>query len=90
VFCLLLTANPVPAGIFDSVTLIVKEPNGQFRPENEWTRQGTCLCSLDTICLFVMSRGALRCAVVVMQASCCCFTAFQSPELSLCLPFCAR
>jgi TAG lipase/steryl ester hydrolase/phospholipase A2/LPA acyltransferase len=28
-------------GIFDSVSLIVKEPNGQFRPENEWTRQGT-------------------------------------------------
>lgn len=26
-------------GIFDSVPLIVKEPNGQFRPENEWTRQ---------------------------------------------------
>eukprot|EP01032_Pedospumella_encystans_P008825 gene8825-10437_t len=26
-------------GIFDSVSLIVKEPNGQFRPENEWTRQ---------------------------------------------------
>mmetsp|Transcript_795 Transcript_795/g.1203 ORF Transcript_795/g.1203 Transcript_795/m.1203 type:complete len:869 (-) Transcript_795:244-2850(-) len=26
-------------GIFDSVSLIVKEPNGQFRPETEWTRQ---------------------------------------------------
>jgi TAG lipase/steryl ester hydrolase/phospholipase A2/LPA acyltransferase len=27
-------------GIFDSVSLIVKEPDGKFRPENEWTRQG--------------------------------------------------
>lgn len=26
-------------GIFDSISLIVKEPNGKFRPENEWTRQ---------------------------------------------------
>jgi hypothetical protein len=26
-------------GLFDSITLIVKEPNGIFRPENEWTRQ---------------------------------------------------
>jgi TAG lipase/steryl ester hydrolase/phospholipase A2/LPA acyltransferase len=27
-------------GIFDPITLIVKEPDGRFRPENEWTRQG--------------------------------------------------
>lgn len=27
-------------GIFDSFTLIVKEPNGNFSPENVWTRQG--------------------------------------------------
>jgi len=27
-------------GMFDSISLIVKEPNGQFRPEHEWTRQG--------------------------------------------------
>ena len=27
-------------GIFDSVQLVVKEPDGQFRPENEWTRKG--------------------------------------------------
>jgi TAG lipase/steryl ester hydrolase/phospholipase A2/LPA acyltransferase len=25
-------------GAFDPIHLIVKEPNGQFRPENEWTR----------------------------------------------------
>lgn len=25
-------------GVFDSITLIVKEPNGAFRPEHEWTR----------------------------------------------------
>lgn len=30
----------VPQGVFDAVTLVVKEPNGDFRPENEWTRQG--------------------------------------------------
>jgi hypothetical protein len=38
------TLYMMPAGIFDSVSLIVKEPNGQFRPENEWTRQGECAC----------------------------------------------
>lgn len=26
-------------GVFDSVDLIVKEPNGDFRPETEWTRE---------------------------------------------------
>jgi hypothetical protein len=36
-----------PSGIFDSVTLIVKEPNGQFRPENEWTRQGRCPSAVE-------------------------------------------
>jgi TAG lipase/steryl ester hydrolase/phospholipase A2/LPA acyltransferase len=25
-------------GVFDPIHLIIKEPNGQFRPENEWTR----------------------------------------------------
>ena len=30
--------------MFDSVSLIVKEPNGQFRPEHEWTRQ----CLVDS------------------------------------------
>lgn len=39
------------AGIFDSVSLIVKEPNGQFRPENEWTRQGECLLRSGCFCL---------------------------------------
>jgi TAG lipase/steryl ester hydrolase/phospholipase A2/LPA acyltransferase len=28
-------------GMFDSISLIVKEPNGQYRPEHEWTRKGT-------------------------------------------------
>lgn len=27
-------------GVFDSCVLIVKEPNGNFRPENEWVRSG--------------------------------------------------
>lgn len=27
-------------GVFDSATLIVKEPNGNFRPEHEWNAQG--------------------------------------------------
>eukprot|EP01034_Spumella_vulgaris_P025151 gene25151-31574_t len=27
-------------GVFDSVSLIVKEPDGSFRAENEWTRTG--------------------------------------------------
>lgn len=27
-------------GLFDAVSLIVKEPDGRFRPENEWTIQG--------------------------------------------------
>ena len=27
-------------GVFDSVALVVKEPNGDYRPENQWTRQG--------------------------------------------------
>jgi TAG lipase/steryl ester hydrolase/phospholipase A2/LPA acyltransferase len=27
-------------GIFDSFTLMVKEPNGNFSPDNVWTRQG--------------------------------------------------
>ncbi len=37
-------------GIFDSVSLIVKEPNGQFRPENEWTRQGDEISTLKWHC----------------------------------------
>ena len=27
-------------GVFDAVTLMVKEPNGEYRPEHEWSRQG--------------------------------------------------
>jgi TAG lipase / steryl ester hydrolase / phospholipase A2 / LPA acyltransferase len=27
-------------GVFDHTPLIVKEPTGEFRPENEWTRGG--------------------------------------------------
>jgi TAG lipase/steryl ester hydrolase/phospholipase A2/LPA acyltransferase len=27
-------------GVFDPINLIVKEPNGAYRPENEWTRTG--------------------------------------------------
>ena len=30
----------VLVGVFDAVPLMVKEPNGEFRPENEWTRGG--------------------------------------------------
>ena len=29
-------------GVFDAVPLMVKEPTGEFRPENEWTRGGKC------------------------------------------------
>lgn len=29
-------------GMFDSVDLMVKEPNGDFRPENEWSRELNC------------------------------------------------
>lgn len=29
-------------GVFDAVPLMVKEPNGEYRPENEWTRTGRC------------------------------------------------
>ncbi len=31
-------------GIFDSTPLYVKEPNGDYRPEHEWSRQGTVHC----------------------------------------------
>ena len=34
-------------GFFESSLLIVKEPNGAFRPEHEWTRQG--LLEADTV-----------------------------------------
>eukprot|EP00603_Paraphysomonas_imperforata_P012561 CAMPEP_0114453912 /NCGR_PEP_ID=MMETSP0104-20121206/2302_1 /TAXON_ID=37642 ORGANISM="Paraphysomonas imperforata, Strain PA2" /NCGR_SAMPLE_ID=MMETSP0104 /ASSEMBLY_ACC=CAM_ASM_000202 /LENGTH=719 /DNA_ID=CAMNT_0001626263 /DNA_START=433 /DNA_END=2591 /DNA_ORIENTATION=+ len=34
-------------GVFDAVPLMVKEPDGEFRPENEWTRQGRCSESDD-------------------------------------------
>ena len=34
------------AGVFNSACLIVKEPNGNFRPEHEWVRQGALLCIL--------------------------------------------
>ena len=34
-------------GFFESSLLIVKEPNGVFRPEHEWTRQG--LLEADTV-----------------------------------------
>ena len=27
-------------GVFDSISLVGKEPSGEFHPENEWTRQG--------------------------------------------------
>jgi hypothetical protein len=27
-------------GVFDSTPLYVKEPNGDYRPEHEWSRQG--------------------------------------------------
>jgi predicted acylesterase/phospholipase RssA len=33
-------ASSAVPGIFDSVSLVVKEPDGQFRLESEWTRNG--------------------------------------------------
>eukprot|EP00981_Chlorochromonas_danica_P005504 scaffold1116_cov180-Ochromonas_danica.AAC.4 len=40
-------------GIFDAVSLIVKEPNGQFRPEHEWTRQGKSILCIYLTSIFV-------------------------------------
>ncbi len=36
-------------GVFDSVSLVVKEPNGQYRAENEWTQKGSLLTDKDDI-----------------------------------------
>ena len=37
---MVLIIEVVLVGVFDAVPLMVKEPNGEFRPENEWTRGG--------------------------------------------------
>lgn len=42
--------------MFDSVSLIVKESNGEYRQEDEWTRQGNSYITHSTT-PFYMQRS---------------------------------
>jgi predicted acylesterase/phospholipase RssA len=42
-------------GVFDPINLIVKEPNGAYRPENEWTRTGKEYCWFVAVCFDFLS-----------------------------------
>eukprot|EP01038_Epipyxis_sp_PR26KG_P015029 gene15029-20222_t len=56
-------------GIFDPVSLIVKEPNGRFRPENEWTRQSGTEGDRNTQKIPTYSDGSLENDLPMQQLS---------------------